>query len=181
VSISIYLASIVCRPKRPNSISFAIHFGIGPVPHFSMKTIEEIRHDWLLRLVKNYGTVADLNIALGRTRTDAYLTLIKNKVPNTRTGGKIRSMGSDLAREIESTLKMERGTLDHEPGDAAITVKDGAWAAYDGTDDATKALVDAILGVGKQPPWLDTSAVGFIRLMKQAAQNWLSERKKKTA
>lgn len=81
-----------------------------------MKTIEEVRHDWLLRLIEKHGTVANLNAALGRERTHAAINQLKNKAPNTRTG-KVRSMGSDLAREIEGALNLERGTLDHEPRD----------------------------------------------------------------
>lgn len=81
-----------------------------------MKTIEEVRHDWLLRLIEQHGTVADLNAALGRERTHAALSQIKNRAPNT-SSGKVRNMGSDLAREIEVALKLERGMLDHEPSD----------------------------------------------------------------
>jgi len=97
-----------------------------------MKTIEEIRHDWLLRLVEKHGTVANLNAALGRTRTDATLTQIKNKAPNTRSG-KVRSMGSDLAREIEERLGIERGTLDHEPKEGLPV--EGSHASPAQTDD----------------------------------------------
>lgn len=78
----------------------------------AMKTIEEIRHDWLSRLIEKHGTVAALNEALGRARTDATLLQIKNQAPNTRSG-KPRNMGSDLAREIEEKLGLERGMLDN--------------------------------------------------------------------
>ncbi len=147
-----------------------------------MRTIEEVRHDWLLRLVEKHGTVADLNAALGRTRTDATLTQIKNKAPNTRTG-KVRSMGSDLAREIEEKLGMERGTLDHEPkeepqsGDAQ-----GPWTAYERADEVRKELVNAILNVGSAPPWLDLAGVRFlVGMTKEAADQFSAERKKKPA
>lgn len=147
-----------------------------------MRTIEEVRHDWLLRLVEKHGTVADLNAALGRTRTDATLTQIKNKAPNTRTG-KVRSMGSDLAREIEEKLGMERGTLDHEPKEeAAAGNAPEPWAAYEGADEVRKELVNAILNVGSAPPWLDPSAVKFlVGMTKEAADSFSAERKKKPA
>jgi len=135
-----------------------------------MRTIEEVRHGWILRLVEKHGTVADLNAALGRTRTDATLTQIKNKAPNTRTG-KVRSMGSDLAREIEEKLGMERGTLDHEPKEEASAGNaPELWTAYERADEVRKELVNAILNVGRAPPWLDPSAVKFlVGMTKEAA------------
>lgn len=78
----------------------------------AMKTVEEMRHEWLTRLIEQHGTVAALNDALGRARTDATLLQIKNMAPNTRSG-KPRNMGSDLAREIEERLGFERGLLDN--------------------------------------------------------------------
>lgn len=79
-----------------------------------MKTVEEIRHDWLLILIEKHGNLANLNAKLERARNDATLQQIKNKAPNTRTGAP-RCMGSDIAREIEEKLGLERGTLDHPP------------------------------------------------------------------
>lgn len=83
-----------------------------------MKTIEEIRHAWLSKLIEKHGSIAALNEALGRARTDATLTQIRNMAPNTRSG-KVRNMGSELAREIEEKLGMERGTLDNQPRESA--------------------------------------------------------------
>lgn len=77
-----------------------------------MKTVEEIRRDWLLRLIEKYGSLAELNGQLGRARTDATLAQIKAMSPN--KSGVPRQMGSDLARDIETTLGLERGQLDHE-------------------------------------------------------------------
>lgn len=79
-----------------------------------MKTIEEIRREWLLVLIDRYGGLAPLNEALGRTKTDGTLSQIKNQAPNS-TSGKPRVMGSDQARDIEAKLGMARGTLDHPP------------------------------------------------------------------
>jgi hypothetical protein len=78
-----------------------------------VQTIEEIRRAWLLKLIEQHGTTASLNARLGRARNDATLAQIKNKAPN--KSGLPRSMGSELAREIEDKLGLERGTLDHSP------------------------------------------------------------------
>jgi phage repressor protein C with HTH and peptisase S24 domain len=76
-----------------------------------MKTAEEHRHDWLLMLIEKYGSTAELNAELGRDRTDATLSQIKNKARNSRSGSP-RNMGGDLAREIEERLGYERGLFD---------------------------------------------------------------------
>lgn len=78
----------------------------------SMKTIEDIRHEWLLELIRQHKTIAELNVALERPRTDGTLSQIKTKQADSKTG-KIRIMGSDLARDIENKLGLETGTLDH--------------------------------------------------------------------
>ena len=44
-----------------------------------MKTIYDTRHENLLRLIDQFGSIASLNEALGRKRNDASLALIKNK------------------------------------------------------------------------------------------------------
>lgn len=51
------------------------------------------------------------------------------------------------------------------------------WTAYSNADPETKAVVDAILGVGERPPWFDSSAVGFIDVLKSAAKKWIDKRK----
>ena len=51
--------------------------------------------------------------------------------------------------------------------------------AYQRADEATKAVVDAILGVEKKaPPWLESTALGFIEVLKASARKWIGERKK---
>lgn len=79
-----------------------------------MKTIEEIRLDWLSRLIERHGTIAALNEALGRARTDATLTQIRNMAPNTRSG-KVRNMGSELAREIEEKRNTKQSQAKKKP------------------------------------------------------------------
>jgi phage repressor protein C with HTH and peptisase S24 domain len=89
-----------------------------------MQTIEEIRHGWLLKLIDKHGTVAALNEALGRDRTDATLTQIKNRAPNSGSDNP-RNMGSALAREIEEKLGMDRGVMDNPPQDSASALLPG--------------------------------------------------------
>lgn len=121
-----------------------------------MRTIEDIRHEWLLRLIDQHGSLAALNAKLDRARNDATLQQIKNKAPNTRTG-KIRSMGGDLAREIEEKLGLERGTLDNPPP-AEISNEALEFAkAYDGLPQRQRAflqeaLTNAEMAAKKQPP-----------------------------
>lgn len=79
-----------------------------------MQTVEEIRLEWLKLLIARHGTIAALNAALGRARTDATLSQLKNQATDIKSGNP-RNMGSTLAREIEDKLGLERGTLDNPP------------------------------------------------------------------
>lgn len=80
----------------------------------TMKTVEENRRDWLVALIDQYGSIAALNIKLDRDRTDATLSQIKNQSTHHKTG-KPRTMGSEVARDIEEKLGLERGSLDYPP------------------------------------------------------------------
>lgn len=76
-----------------------------------MKTATETRRDRLEELIAKHGSVAALNTALGWTRTDPKLAQIRNA--NIRPGReKPYQMGDAMAREIEDTLKIERGWMD---------------------------------------------------------------------
>jgi hypothetical protein len=79
-----------------------------------MKTIEEIRRDWIEALIAKFGSIAALNEAVGRTRTDATFSQLRNQSPDSKTG-RPRIMGSDLARDTEAALGIEPGTFDHPP------------------------------------------------------------------
>ena len=79
-----------------------------------MQTIAEIRRTRLEQLIEQHGSIANLNIALGWARTDPKLTQIRNA--NTRQGrDKPYQMGDAMAREIETTLQLERGWMDNPP------------------------------------------------------------------
>jgi hypothetical protein len=89
-----------------------------------MKTAEENRRAWLDKLIQEYGSIANLNNKLDRDRTDATLSQIKNQSAHHKTG-KPRAMGSDIARDIEVKLGLERGALDYPPnhGQGAALIK----------------------------------------------------------
>jgi DNA-binding XRE family transcriptional regulator len=84
-----------------------------------MTPVEENRRSWLLALIEKYGTLANLNVALGRRRTDATLSIIKNAWLNPATG-KASVMSHGHARRIETALGLKGGVFD-TPFDSART------------------------------------------------------------
>lgn len=77
-----------------------------------MQTIAEIRRARLEKLIEEHETIANLNVLLGWARTDPKLAQIRNA--NMRPGRtKPYQMGDSMAREIEDTLKLERGWMDN--------------------------------------------------------------------
>lgn len=78
-----------------------------------MKTVSEIRRENLVFLIEMYGSIAKLNLVLGRGRKDGTLSQIKNRAINSASGAK-RNMGNVLAREIEKKLNLELGWMDEE-------------------------------------------------------------------
>ena len=79
-----------------------------------VQTIAETRRQRLQMLIDEFGSLAALNDRLERARTDATLSQIKNQSPHHKTG-KPRSMGDDLAREIETRLGKPEGWMDTPP------------------------------------------------------------------
>lgn len=82
-----------------------------------MKTVHEIRRENLDFLIEQYRTLANLNLVLGRKRYDGTLSQIRNKAVNSATG-KVRGMGSALARDIEKKLNLQQGWMDQEHDEA---------------------------------------------------------------
>ena len=97
------------------SIATASFAKTGPaaVIH-GVQTIAETRRQRLQMLIAEHGSLAALNERLERPRTDATLSQIKNRSPHHKTG-KPRSMGDDLAREIEARLGKPEGWFDTPP------------------------------------------------------------------
>lgn len=78
-----------------------------------MKEVSEIRRKNLLFLIEQYGSIAKLNIALGRKRKDGTLSQIKNGAIVSTTNLP-RKMGIAVARDIESKLNYPLGWMDEE-------------------------------------------------------------------
>lgn len=79
-----------------------------------MKTIDEIRRDNLLLAIERTGTMTAL--AEAAKVSAAYLSQIKNKTPESKTG-KPKGMGNDVARRIEKALGEPEGWIDVEHTD----------------------------------------------------------------
>ncbi|MFR5391432.1 hypothetical protein [Parasutterella sp.] len=79
--------------------------------------IAELRRRNLLYLLELYGSMANLNSALGRRRTDSVLPQIKNRAFN-KEKKLYRKMGYSLAREIEDKLNLDRGWMDKDHPEA---------------------------------------------------------------
>lgn len=75
-----------------------------------MNDIYEVRHENLMRLLDEYGSVAELNERIGKKRNDAALSIVKNRAIGAR--GKPRQMGNSLARLLENKLGLGHGWMD---------------------------------------------------------------------
>lgn len=73
-------------------------------------SVFDIRRDNLVKLAKKQGSIAEINTALGRKRADAYLYAVVAKTRNTR--GKIKNLGEQMSRQIESALRLPAGWMD---------------------------------------------------------------------
>jgi hypothetical protein len=123
---------------------FAHRYPIEP-----MKTIGEIRLDNLLLLIERHGSLAKLNQEIGLARTDATLSQIKNRSPDSKTGTP-KAMGTPVARRIELKLKLEVGWMDnpHAPMSYRQELINNVVTAMEKMPDhqilQTQRIVDAI-------------------------------------
>ena len=78
-----------------------------------MRKISLIRQKNLLYLIEQYGSIARLNLALGRPKKDATLSQVKNFAKHHKTN-KPREMGVAFARSIEEKLNYPLGWMDKE-------------------------------------------------------------------
>jgi hypothetical protein len=76
-----------------------------------MVPVGEVRRLRLKDLIQEHGSIAKLNEALGRVKTDATLSQYVNRSKDSRSG-KPKYMGDTMAREIEETLKLPLGWMD---------------------------------------------------------------------
>lgn len=108
-----------------------------------MQTSSEIRRSRLNQLVEKYGSIADLNQAIGWARTDPKLSQIKN---NNKRPGRDASyqMGDAMAREIEERLGLERGWLDNPASEAE---RDGVMGKRQKVEELMRSMSDDQLAV----------------------------------
>ncbi|WP_434779344.1 LexA family protein [Neisseria sp. Ec49-e6-T10] len=99
-----------------------------------MKTIADIRHSNLLKLIDEYKSVTHFANHMGKSY--AQISQLKNRSLNSTGKGKPRSVGDDLAREIEQKTGKPYGWMDisHEPNIQEIEIKKGlvpviSWVA----------------------------------------------------
>ncbi len=79
-----------------------------------MQPVSETRRNRLEMLIQKHGSIANLNTALGWTRTDPKLALVRNA--NKRQDRvKPHQMGDSMAREIEEKLALGLGWFDTPP------------------------------------------------------------------
>lgn len=145
-----------------------------------MKTIEEIRRDWLNLLIEQHKTIANLNVALGRAKTDATLSQIRNKASDSKSGNP-RNMGSPLAREIEEKLGLEVGALDHDPHRVNKSNEDdNLLKAYNSADEAIQSIISFILNrdtANPLPQWVDVDAKAHADSLELKARKWFANNK----
>ncbi|MGG4774856.1 helix-turn-helix transcriptional regulator [Paenalcaligenes sp. Me52] len=76
-----------------------------------MKTVEETRLERLKELIQKHESAAALNRAAGRNERDSTFSQLINGSLNSKTQ-KPKTMGSDLARQLEESLGLPRGWMD---------------------------------------------------------------------
>lgn len=79
-----------------------------------MNTVEEVRRLRLNQLKQEHGSWVALNRLLGQPDRDSTLSQCANASSGSRTS-KPKSMGSPLARRLESVCKKEEGWMDTDP------------------------------------------------------------------
>jgi hypothetical protein len=112
------MAAIVFPKGEPLSIPYRefCFFPLGN-PIGQMMTVHETRRARLQQLAEMKGGMANLCEALGLARSDtARFTRITNANVRHERGATPYVMGDDLARNIEETLRLERGWMDTPPG-----------------------------------------------------------------
>jgi hypothetical protein len=79
---------------------------------FAMKTINEIRLQNLEQLIVQFAGGSATRFAELVGTSTVYLSQMRRGTPT--ASGENRSVGDKMARQIESALKLEIGSIDHE-------------------------------------------------------------------
>jgi hypothetical protein len=112
-----------------------------------MKTIAEIRRLRLEQLIKQYGSIAALNVALKRARTDSKLSQLRNA--SARKGrDRPTQMGDAMARLIECTLKLEVGWMDNLPAYEDPTIDEKMRRLQKVAEELASYQIDQLIKIG---------------------------------
>lgn len=103
--------SAALRFVNSGALRHAISAGLSNV---RMRTVEEVRRARLAQLVEEYGSYVKLGEKLGLTERDSTLSQIANQSVNSRTTTP-KTMGSTLARRIETACRKPVGWMDTDP------------------------------------------------------------------
>lgn len=116
-----------------------------------MKPVEETRLERLKALICEYKSAAALNRAAGRNERDSTFSQLINGSLNSKTQ-KPKTMGSDLARQLEINLGLPNGWMDTPPAfttNLDTDVLAAAAASNDDTDVAVFDLLDVKVACGE--------------------------------
>jgi hypothetical protein len=112
-----------------------------------MKTIAEIRRLRLEQLITQYGSIAALNAALKRARTDSKLSQLRNA--SARKGrDRPTQMGDAMARLIEATLKLESGWMDNLPAYEDPTIDEKMRRLQKVAEELAPYQIDQLIKIG---------------------------------
>lgn len=76
-----------------------------------MRSVNDVRKENLIVLRERFKTLANLNLAIGKKKTDSTLSQIINGAKDTRSGN-VKNLGDRLAREMETKLSLGYGWMD---------------------------------------------------------------------
>lgn len=151
-----------------------------------MKDIDDIRRDNLRLIEEAVGGLAAAAKLVGMS--PSQFANLRDGAKDSKTG-KPRGMHKSTARRIEAAAGRPQGWLDIDHGDgpgaagnaanaAQENIQQAALAAaYQRADAGTRAVVDALLS-SSPPAWLEPMMALALQGMKQAATQWIEDRKK---
>lgn len=151
-----------------------------------MKDIDDIRRDNLRLIEEAVGGLAAAAKLVGMS--PSQFANLRDGAKDSKTG-KPRGMHKSTARRIEAAAGRPQGWLDIDHGESPATtggatgsaqenIQQAALAAaYQRADAGTRAVVDALLS-STPPAWLEPMMALALQGMKQAAVQWIDDRKK---
>lgn len=151
-----------------------------------MKDIDDIRRDNLRLIEEAVGGLAAAAKLVGMS--PSQFANLRDGAKDSKTG-KPRGMHKSTARRIEAAAGRPQGWLDINHGESPASTAGATGsaqeniqqaalvAAYQRADAGTRAVVDALLS-STPPAWLEPMMALALQGMKQAATQWIDDRKK---